>query len=927
MRAKGLELDPATPARLAAAIALILGLLTLTGWVFDIRLLESILPHAVAMKMNTAVSIIALATALIVLVERAPPHMERIAQALAGIGALLGLATLIEYSTGWNLHIDEPLIKDTIRAYNLFPGRMSPFTAAALVPTGIAIAAMPLRASGAVTKGGAVVAIGTAFVPLLGYLWNAGELVTDSWLPPVALNTATCFLMIGVGILLSPRRTDRPLAQRIAALPAIETRTLLGFILAFSLLLVGGGYAYRTNVQFAASVDWVSRTEQVRDALSSVYGSLAGAELAERDYFIAPEPSRLEECNRLVAEVRTQMSTLAQLVVDNPTQQRNLQSLSEMVNGRLADIADALDAFQNVGLPAARAVLAHTRNVYSVLQVRNLIERMDALEVQYLGDRRAATANARHSTLISLLITILVASAVFAALFVSIQREMRARREAEQALRKSERYSRSIVESSPDSLAMLNLEGRVDEITAQGCLLMEIDDVAAVARSRWIDLWTGNESAAAEKALIEARAGGTGRFQGYRPTFKGTPKWWDVIVRPVLGADGRPESLLAVSRDISEVKRAEAELLDTNRFLDSLIENLPVMVVLKDAENLAFVRHNRAFERLIGFSREQLTGRTAYSLFKQEEADFIVAKDREALESGQLVEIPEQTIVTPHSGPRTFHTMKMPLGGLDGKPQYLLAISVDITERRRAELAVQELNTALELKAEQLQATIQELESFSYSVSHDLRAPLRAIDGFAMMLEEDYAGRLDAEADRYLAVIRENSKRMGVLIDDLLAFSRLGRLPVTTREVNVDSLVREVIAEVLHGHAGPAPEIDVTPLPPVTADPTLLRQVWTNLVSNAVKYSSKSPQPRIEIAGEHRPGENRYSVRDNGVGFNMDYVHKLFGVFQRLHRADEFSGTGVGLAIVHRVVTRHGGRVWAEGKVDQGAAFAFSLPA
>jgi light-regulated signal transduction histidine kinase (bacteriophytochrome) len=196
-----------------------------------------------------------------------------------------------------------------------------------------------------------------------------------------------------------------------------------------------------------------------------------------------------------------------------------------------------------------------------------------------------------------------------------------------------------------------------------------------------------------------------------------------------------------------------------------------------------------------------------------------------------------------------------------------------------------------------------------------------------MMLEEDYAGRLDAEADRYLTVIRENSKRMGALIDDLLAFSRLGRLPVSTREVNVEALVREVIAEVLHGHAGEAPEFDVTPLPPVTADPTLLRQVWTNLISNAVKYSSKAAHPRVTIAAERRPGEHCYSVRDNGVGFNMDYVHKLFGVFQRLHRADEFSGTGVGLAIVHRVVTRHGGRVWAEGQVDQGAKFTFSLPA
>jgi light-regulated signal transduction histidine kinase (bacteriophytochrome) len=196
-----------------------------------------------------------------------------------------------------------------------------------------------------------------------------------------------------------------------------------------------------------------------------------------------------------------------------------------------------------------------------------------------------------------------------------------------------------------------------------------------------------------------------------------------------------------------------------------------------------------------------------------------------------------------------------------------------------------------------------------------------------MMIEEDCASRLDDEGRRYLSVIRENSKRMGALIDDLLAFSRLGRLPVTTREVDMDSLVREVVAEVLEPHGAARPQIELGTLPPAHADPGLVRQVWANLLANAVKYSSKAAQPHIEVSGRRDGAENCYSVRDNGVGFNMAYADKLFGVFQRLHRADEFAGTGVGLAIVHRVITRHGGRVWAEGEVDRGAVFSFALPA
>jgi light-regulated signal transduction histidine kinase (bacteriophytochrome) len=174
---------------------------------------------------------------------------------------------------------------------------------------------------------------------------------------------------------------------------------------------------------------------------------------------------------------------------------------------------------------------------------------------------------------------------------------------------------------------------------------------------------------------------------------------------------------------------------------------------------------------------------------------------------------------------------------------------------------------------------------------------------------------------------------MGALIDDLLAFSRLGRQPVAHGEVNVDSLVREVVEEVLHteslgeaGEAATAPQIEVEPLPPAHGDRGLLRQVWANLIANAVKYSSRAAQPFIQVSGCQVGAENHYSVRDNGVGFDMNYAGQLFRVFQRLHRADEFSGTGVGLAIVHRVITRHGGRVWAEGKVDHGAVFSFALP-
>jgi light-regulated signal transduction histidine kinase (bacteriophytochrome) len=234
-----------------------------------------------------------------------------------------------------------------------------------------------------------------------------------------------------------------------------------------------------------------------------------------------------------------------------------------------------------------------------------------------------------------------------------------------------------------------------------------------------------------------------------------------------------------------------------------------------------------------------------------------------------------------------------------------------------------ELESKVMERTAELEAVNKELGSFTYSVSHDLRAPLRAIDGYGRMLEEDYAARLDGEGRRLLAVVRDNSRQMGRLIDDLLEFSRLGRQTPAKQSIDMTALAREAADEAVRGTRT---ALEVGSLPAAAADRALLRQVWVNLIGNAVKYSGKSERPRVEIGGHVDGEEGVYWVRDNGAGFDMRYAAKLFGVFQRLHGQDEFPGTGVGLAIVQRVVTRHGGRVWAEGKVGEGARFSFTLP-
>jgi PAS domain S-box-containing protein len=923
----------AAPARLAATIASLVGLVALTGWAFRLPGLTSALPGSAEMKANTAIALILCGLALLILVDRVSAGLDRLRQTLASIACVIGLATLAEYLFAWQLGIDELIFKDSAGAFNVFRGRMSPFSAVACSAIGFALAAAPYKPLHRATQLAAGLAIVIGVVSLLGYLWNAGDLITDRWLPPMAINTAVCFVLLGAGVLLASNGAATGNHIPSSSFASVEIKILTGFLFAMSLLLFGGGYTYRTSVEFANSVEWVAHSQQVRTTLADVYGSLAGADLAQRGYLLTTDQAQWDEYLRLVEVVKRHLADLGRLVADNPAQRDNLRTLRFDVDSRLNEMQSGVVALHSFGVPAARAVLRLGRLTRNSYDVRAAVDRMDGLEVQLLDGRSQATANIRQTTLISLLITLAVASALFIALFRAIHHEMAARRDAEHALRASEQYNRSIVDSSPDCLAVLTPDARVSQMTPQGMKLLGVDDFASVADSDWFELWSGEDRAAAQSALAAARDGSAGRFQGLSPTRDGTPKWWDVIVMPIRDADGGIERLLAVSRDITEVKRAETELKAANRFLDSLIDNLPVMIFVKDARSLRYVRQNRATLNLLGLTNEDVVGKLDRDFLPADQADFILSKDREVLAAGRLVDIPEQPVHTQLLGVRILHTMKMPILNERGEPEFLLGISEDITDRKLAEHAIRELNAELLHKASQLESTNKELESFSYSVSHDLRAPLRAIDGFALMIEEDHTDKLDAEGRRFLSVIRENSRRMGELIDDLLSFSRLGRQPLANHEVNVDSLVREVVAEALDAEAlgardkaAPAARIEVEALPPTRGDRGLLRQVWTNLIANALKYSSKAARPLIQVSGRHVGAETHYSVRDNGVGFNMQYAQKLFGVFQRLHRADEFGGTGVGLAIVHRVVTRHGGRVWAEGEVDRGAVFSFALP-
>jgi PAS domain S-box-containing protein len=357
--------------------------------------------------------------------------------------------------------------------------------------------------------------------------------------------------------------------------------------------------------------------------------------------------------------------------------------------------------------------------------------------------------------------------------------------------------------------------------------------------------------------------------------------------------------------------------------LMALIDHTSAVIYMRDADG-RYLLVNREYERLFRLRREDIVGLTDHDLFPTPIADAFRANDRAAIARGEPVQVEEQA--PGDDGLHTYVTVKFPLADDAGKPYAVCGISTDITERKRAEEEVRRLNDELETRVRQrtaeLEASTRELDAFAYSVSHDLRAPLRSLDGFSQALLEDYRAELPGEGQDFLRRIQANVERMTRMIDDLLDLSRTTRTQLSRERADLSALAREVATEL-------TPEHDVEFRIPdglVThGDPHLIRILLQNLLGNAVKFTSHRPDPVIELAADRQDGVDVFTVRDNGAGFDAKYAHKMFDPFQRLHSADEFEGNGIGLAIVHRIVGRHGGQIRADGAPGEGAAIRFSL--
>jgi PAS domain S-box-containing protein len=506
--------------------------------------------------------------------------------------------------------------------------------------------------------------------------------------------------------------------------------------------------------------------------------------------------------------------------------------------------------------------------------------------------------------------------------YVSIRADITARKQAEEVRTRL----LGIIRCSDDAIISKSLSGVITTWNAGAEKIFGYTAEEAIGQSMRMvippDLQHEEDDILARIAQDES----VDHFETQRICRDGTRIDVSVSISPVQDSEGQVVGASAIARDITAKKRAEAALQASAQQLRQLIEQAPVSLAMFDRQ-MNYLAVSQRWVQEFGRGREIVPGMNHYDVNPDLPERWKVVHQRGL--AGERLDAKEDQWIMSDSREIWLRWAVHPWTNERGEIGGIVIMAEDITTQKHAEVAVLELNNQLEHRVAQrtaeLKAANQELESFSYSVSHDLRAPLRAVDGFSQAVLEDYGSLLPEQGLHYLQTIRNGAQRMGTLIDDLLSFSRLSRADMSKRRIDMNVLVRTVVDDLRLETAGRKIEWHFGELPRGHGDAALLRQVWTNLISNALKYSSKREVAVIEIGARQENGEDVYFIRDNGSGFDMRYAKKLFGVFQRLHRQDEFKGTGVGLAIVQRIVHRHGGRIWADSAVEAGATFHFTL--
>jgi PAS domain S-box-containing protein len=901
-----------------------LGASVLLGWAFDIAALKSVISGLATMKANTALGFVFCGGALALLSSKAvtaPVRLGTTCLALAVIA--LCAATLSEDFLGRQFGIDQWLFRDEASPMKTSsPGRMSPSSAFAFILMGGAL----LTASWSTRRqwrlpvlaalGAAVMAIGG--LAAAGYI--SDTLLNLTWwnYTGIALHTAIGFILLGLAVLALARTEGGPTWSMNMLMTG-------GFVIGIVALLMATAVSYNFTNKLFVSAKWVNHTQEVLKEIEGVNAGMAALESGQRGYIITGDERSLEKRKEIKDEVDADFAAIRQLTVDNPQQQQRLDELDPLMISRTDFGEQTIIARRVQGFSAAEQMLGTGKGIQLTEDINRRLKEMSDAEYALLSVRQKVATDASTTTFLLLPLAVYLSLTILLLELFLLNSGIGEQAQTEKKLRVSLKEVTDLKYALDEHaiVAMTDPQGKISYVNDKFCAISKYSRDELIGQDHRIinsghhpkefirDLWTTIAHGNVWHGEIKNRAK------------DGSFYWVDTTIVPFLNEQGKPRQYVAIRADITERKLAE----EASAHLAAIVNSSNDAIIGKDL-NSVITSWNRGAENIFGYTAGEAVGSVITRLIPpnrlQEETEIINQVKR-----GETVDHFDTVRTTKDGRPIDVSVTVSPIMDKTGKIVGASKVARDITERMQAERKIRELNSQLEQRVAertaQLEVANKELEAFSYSVSHDLRSPLRAVDGFSQAVLEDYSSLLPEEGQRYLRTIREGAQRMGTLIDDLLTFSRLSRTPLNKQDVNINKLVAHVLEELSPQQESRQVEIILGDLPACQGDSALLHQVWINLLSNALKYTRNCPKTIVEVGCKTEEGERVYFVRDNGAGFDMRYAHKLFGVFQRLHRLDEFEGTGVGLAIVQRIVHRHGGRIWAEAAPDKGATFYFTL--